>query len=301
MTDRPHPRAGVLGQPIGHSLSPLLHGYWLRTLGLPGSYLAVEVEPAQFAEEVRRLFEDEGWCGMNVTVPHKTAAFDLCERHDAAARRLRAVNFISRTADGLYHGRNTDLTGFRANLENAPAWPGVKRGAAMVLGAGGASGAVVGALLELGFAPIRVANRTQEKADALCHLLRDSDTHGALEAWPLERASAGLADCALLVNATSLGLGGGPGPPLDWAALPVTALVTDLVYNPLETQFLATARRRGNPVLDGLGMLIYQAVPPFCTFFSPPTSLPVDDELRQLLIYAMGSGRPPRDSGDWAG
>ncbi|WP_420419190.1 shikimate dehydrogenase [Pacificispira sp.] len=276
------PVAGVVGMPIAQSLSPVLHGTWLKRFGLPGRYERREIAPETFEADMTALLLDEGWAGMNVTVPHKEAAFRFCDRVDDSARRLGAVNTVVRLPDGTNEGRNTDLYGFRRNLETAPGWTGTGRGAAVVLGAGGAARAVVAALQDLGFAEIRIVNRTVARAERLIE-----DLAGSGRARLSAVTAPSLEDCDLLVNTTSLGMTGQPPLEIDLAALPGSAFVTDIVYKPLETGLLAAARARGNATADGLGMLLHQAVPGFEAWFHPPERPAVDDDLRRIVLGAM--------------
>lgn len=276
------PIAGVVGMPVAQSLSPVLHGTWLKRFGLPGRYERREIAPETFEADMTALLRDEGWAGMNVTVPHKEAAFRFCDRVDDSARRLGAVNTVVRLPDGTNEGRNTDLYGFRRNLETAPGWTGTGRGAAVVLGAGGAARAVVAALQDLGFAEIRIVNRTVARAERL-----SEDLAGSGRARLAAVTAPALEDCDLLVNTTSLGMTGQPPLEIDLAALPGSAFVTDIVYKPLETGLLAAARARGNATVDGLGMLLHQAVPGFEAWFHPPERPAVDDDLRRIVLGAM--------------
>jgi shikimate dehydrogenase len=251
--------ACVIGWPIEHSRSPLIHNYWIGELGLNAEYRREAVPPARFADFVRRLFE-HGYVGANVTLPHKEAALRLSEA-DARAQAVGAANTLW-LDNGALRATNTDVEGFVANLDaTAPGWD---RGlnTALVLGAGGAARAVVFALIERGIARICVLNRNFERAEALRRQFVDRvDPH------LFEHASALLAGAGLLVNATTLGMAGQP--PLDVALdrLPETAVVVDIVYSPLETELLKAARRRGLRAVDGLGMLLHQAVGGFARWF----------------------------------
>ena len=277
------PRAGVVGYPVAHSLSPMVHGHWLDLFGLPGSYVAHPIAPEDFTSEMTSLLGDQGWVGMNVTIPHKEAAHAFVDRRDSAATRLGAVNTILAHPTGEIEGRNTDLYGFRANLEASPAWGGIGRQRAVILGAGGAARAVVAALQDWGFDSMVIANRSRARAEALAE---DLEVSNVTIVDPGMAATA-LDGADLLVNTTSLGMTGQP--PLDLAidALPMTALVTDIVYKPLETDLLRRARLRGNPVVDGLGMLLHQAVPGFQAWFQPKDVPPVDNTLREKVLRAL--------------
>ncbi len=271
--------AGVIGWPVAHSRSPRLHGYWLRTYAVDGAYVPLAVAPGHLPSAVRGL-SALGFRGVNVTVPHKEAVLGLLDAVQPSARRIGAVNTIVIGPDGRLEGRNTDGEGFLANLrDGAPGWrPGA--GPAVVLGAGGAARAVLVALLDAGVAPIHVLNRTHDRAVAL------AAAYGPpVVAVPWEARAERLAGAALLVNTTSLGMAGQPALELELGALPGDAVVTDLVYVPLETPLLAAARARGNPVVDGLGMLLHQAVPGFEAWFGVRPAVTPD-----LRAYVMGTG-----------
>ncbi len=253
--------AGVLGWPVGHSRSPKLHGFWLTQHKIDGAYIPLPVAPENFERAVRAL-PLLGFAGANVTVPHKEAALRLADSVDDVARRIGAANTLIVGGDGTFSATNTDAFGFIENLrQGAPGFI-AKRGPAVVLGAGGSARAVVAALIDDGVPEIRLVNRTLERAQDLSSALG-----GPIKpvAWA-ERAEA-LRGAALLVNTTTQGMTGQP--PLDLAldALPKTALVNDIVYVPLVTDLLARAAARGNPTVDGLGMLLHQARPGFAAWF----------------------------------
>ncbi len=249
--------AGVMGWPVSHSRSPRLHGYWLEQSGIDGAYLPLAVPPERIAEAIRAL-PALGFRGANVTVPHKEAALRAVDRVDPVARRIGAVNTIVVGEDGSLEGRNTDAYGFLANLrDGAPEWR-PEAGPALVLGAGGAARAVVAALVDAGVPEIRLFNRTAAKAEALA-----ADIGGPIRIVD----TSDVAGTALLVNTTSLGMAGQPPLDLDLTGLPPAAIVTDIVYTPLITPLLALAQARGNPIVDGLGMLLHQAVPGFEAWF----------------------------------
>lgn len=272
-------RAGVIGWPVGHSLSPKLHGFWLRTLGIDGSYQAIPVEPKNLERDLRRL-ADEGFAGVNATVPHKEAALALSDEADAAARAIGAANTLV-FRDGRILASNSDAFGFLENLRQGnPGWR-AEAGPAVVLGAGGAARAVVWALLEAGAPEVRLVNRTLSRAEALAGAFGD-----AVLPCTWETAGAALEGAALLVNTTSLGMEGQPPLQLALAALPGTALVTDIVYAPLETPLLRLAGARGNPTVDGLGMLLHQARPGFEAWFGVAPE--VTPELRAAVLGEAG-------------
>ncbi len=256
------PLAGVMGWPIGHSLSPCLHGFWLARAGIAGHYVPLAVRPEGLPRALRAL-PDFGFRGVNITVPHKEAAAALVDRLDPLAARIGAVNTVVVDRRGRLEGRNTDAEGFLGNLEAAvPGWTG-RDGAALVLGAGGAARAVLAALLEAGIARVHVANRTRARAERLAADLADRRVLAA--DWS-ERSSL-LQEVTLVVNTTTLGMVGHPPLDLELSLLAPDALVYDLVYRPLETDLLRQARARGHVAIDGLGMLIHQAVPAFEAFF----------------------------------
>ena len=267
--------AGVMGWPVSHSRSPQLHGYWLRRHSIDGAYLPLPVRPEKFASALEAL-ADMGFRGVNITIPHKVAALAACHSVDALAERIGAVNMITMT-DGKITGFNTDGFGFIENLRQAvPGWKAAS-GPAAVIGAGGASRAVVAALLDDGSPEIRLVNRTLSRAQSLA-----ADLGGPIEAVPWPALGEALAGAAVLVNTTSLGMQGHAPLELDLGVLPSTALVTDLVYAPLETELLAAARARGNPAVGGLGMLLHQARPGFEAWFG--VSPDVTEDLRAAVL-----------------
>lgn len=275
------PRAFVSGHPLGHSRSPLIHGHWLAKLGISGSYERVEVAPDAFPDFLRGLRE-RGYVGGNVTLPHKETAFRLVDDATDAARRLGAVNTVWLDPDGRLVGHNTDGHGFAASLDEQ-AGPGWERGVAtaLVLGAGGAARAIVAALLDRGLPGIVVANRTEARARDIVAL-----DPGRVRAVAWAQVDAALGGADLLVNTTQLGMIGQPPLDVDLAAMPDAAIVADIVYVPLETPLLAAARRRGLMVVDGLGMLLHQAVPGFAAWFGRTPS--VDAGLRALVEVDLG-------------
>ena len=276
--------AGVAGWPVAHSRSPRLHGHWLQRYGIDGLYAPFAIAPSDFERAVRGLAA-AGLAGLNVTLPHKEAAFALSDRADETARRLGAVNTLIFGPAGAIEGRNTDTFGFAENLKDG----GLARaaGSAVVLGAGGAARAVVLALQSLGYGPIRVSNRTAERAEALVDALAGAPGSGVEAVAWAERAAA-LAGAALLVNATSLGMAGQPALDLPLDDLPDGAAVTDIVYTPLETPLLAAARGRGCRTVDGLGMLLHQGRPGFHAWFGVDPA--VDADLRRAVASDLLAG-----------
>jgi shikimate dehydrogenase len=274
-------RAFVCGHPIAHSRSPMIHGHWLETLGIAGSYEAINVAPEGFHEFVANL-RNNGFAGGNVTIPHKEAASALVERRNGAAEEIGAVNTLW-FEDGRLHGGNTDAEGFAANLdERAPGWDQGRT--AVVLGAGGAARAVIFALLQRGFRDVRVVNRTVARARELV------DRFGSwVTAHQTQAAPELLGDADFLVNTTALGMHGQAEIAVDPFGLPANAVVTDIVYVPLETPLLAAARANRLRAVDGLGMLLHQAAPGFERWFGVrPT---VTQELRDLVVADLAKHR----------
>jgi shikimate dehydrogenase len=273
--------AGVMGWPVGHSRSPRLHGYWLREYGIDGAYLPLAVSPEHFPQALRML-PHLGFAGANVTVPHKEAALATVDEVEPAARRIGAVNTVIVRDDGSLLGRNTDAFGFIENLKSgAPGWDAT-RGPAVVLGAGGAARAVAVALADAGVPELRLTNRTTARAEAVATAIGPP---AKVAPW-IDR-SALLADAALLVNTTTLGMTGAPALDIDLDRLPDDAVVNDIVYAPLETPLLATAAKRGNPVVGGLGMLLHQARPGFEAWFGVAPE--VTDDLRAFVLADAGA------------
>ncbi len=276
----PAMKAFVTGHPIAHSRSPKIHNYWLKHYGLDGSYEAIDVAPADFAAFLAGLAA-QGFRGGNVTIPHKEAVFERVGRRDEAAEQIGAVNTLW-LEDGVVCGGNTDAHGFAANLdEHAPGWN--RNGAALVLGAGGAARAVVHALKARDIGDIRIVNRTLARAEELAHRFG-----AGVSAHEVAATEALMADTGLLVNTTSLGMQGHEGQrlPADPRHLPAHAIVTDIVYVPLETPLLAAARQRGLATVDGLGMLLHQAAPGFERWFGLCPQ--VTPALRALIVADLG-------------
>lgn len=253
--------AGVIGWPIGHSLSPRLHNHWLQEHRIDGVYVALPVAPDSLATAVRGLLAS-GFRGFNVTVPHKEAVVSLLDRLAPEAQRVGAVNTVVLTADGAVEGRNTDGYGFLENLRQGVPEYHPADGPAAVVGAGGAARAVVAALLDAGAPQVRLVNRSTERAEQLA-----AAVGGAIQVLPWEDRADALHACALLVNTTTLGMTGQPALDLSLAHLPPGAAVTDLVYHPLCTPLLSAAARAGYRTVDGLGMLLHQARPGFHAWF----------------------------------
>lgn len=274
-------KACVIGWPISHSRSPLIHGYWLRQHGIDGTYTRQPVEPSALGGFLKGL-SAAGYAGCNVTIPHKENAFGLVIHADETTGRLGAVNTVY-VKDGQTFGTNTDGEGFLNSLYQSA--PGVLLSGArvVVLGAGGASLAVVNAVLEQGAAEVAVANRTPDKVEIL---RRRFGPRVVPIAW--ENTALHLSECSLLVNTTSLGMKGQPELALDLSRLPASAVVTDIVYTPLRTKLLEDAAARGNTVVEGLGMLLHQAVRGFSLWFGVMPK--VTQELHNLIARDIDPG-----------
>ena len=267
-------RAGVVGHPVKHSRSPIIHGYWLEQFGINGRYDRYDVKPEDFSHFVKTLSE-QGRQGVNVTIPHKEAAFLALDEATERARRLKAANTLW-FENGKLWGDNTDSIGFLANLDQGhPGWD-INAKSALILGAGGAARAIIAGLQERNIEKITIVNRTRERAEELALM---SGGQVAVAEW--SKLSFQLESADLVVNTTSLGMSGQPDLDLSLDPLGKNALVTDIVYVPLETNLLKQARLRGNPVVDGLGMLLHQAVPGFEHWFGKRPV--VTDELRHLV------------------
>jgi shikimate dehydrogenase len=276
-------KAFVVGHPIAHSRSPLIHGFWLRQLGIEGSYERLDVAPAKF-DGFFESFAERGFVGGNVTIPHKEEAFRRAQVRTNRAERLRAVNTLW-IEDGRVHGDNTDILGFVAHLDQTlgEGWARDAGRGATVIGAGGAARAVVAGLLDRGLDRIVVANRTLERAEDVAGL-----DPRRVRALALDEIGSVLGGTGLLVNTTSLGMAGQPRLELDLRSLPHDAIVSDIVYVPLETALLQAARERGLRIVDGLGMLLHQAVPGFARWFGVTPR--VTPELRALIAADIGPG-----------
>lgn len=278
-------RAFVIGSPIHHSRSPLIHGYWLVEHGIQGSYEAIEVIPEDLEQFLTKLRDgSSGLVGGNITIPHKERATALVDRVDETALAIGAVNTVW-LADGQLHATNTDAYGFLANLDAAePAWAEqASSSSAVVLGAGGASRAVLSALIGRGFRSIHLVNRTVDRAEALA-----ASFGGAVTAHGLDDLAYVLRGTNLFVNSSAAGMDGASELEIDFSSMAGTGVVTDIVYTPLETAFLAQARAAGRRTVDGLGMLLHQAVPGFERWFGVrPTVSPA---LRELVIADLEAG-----------
>lgn len=269
--------AGVAGWPIGHSLSPALHGFWIEEHKLDAAYVPLAIAPGDFKDAFAAL-PKLGFRGLNVTLPHKEAVFALSTGHDEAARITGAVNTIV-FDEGRVLGRNTDVYGFSQLLRDNGIGSLSNR-VAFVLGAGGAARAVIASLIGLGAARVVVANRTLDKAQALAPLFGPRVV--------AQQGLAALGEAYLLVNTTSLGMTGQPPLAVDLGAMSKGSAVIDIVYRPLETALLAQAKALGLKAIDGLGMLLHQAQPGFAAWFGVEPK--VTPQLRAHLVGVMERG-----------
>ncbi|MCE8544380.1 shikimate dehydrogenase [Ruegeria pomeroyi] len=261
MTENRIPLAGVIGHPISHSKSPRLHGHWLKTYGINGHYIPMDVAPQDLAQVVRTL-PKAGFVGVNITIPHKEAVMAVADQITDRATLIGAVNTLIFREDGRILADNTDGYGFMENLRaGAPDWD-PKSGPAVVFGAGGAARAVISALAEAGVPEVIVTNRTRVRADKLKD---DFGQRVTVADWV--QAGNVVEDARLVVNTTSLGMIGKPELRVPLDGLRADAVVTDLVYAPLKTRLLAEAEEMGCTTVDGLGMLLHQAVPGFERWF----------------------------------
>lgn len=279
MTDHPRlPLAGVIGSPVAHSRSPALHGYWLRRYGIRGHYIPMDIAQGDLREALR-MMPKLGFVGCNVTIPHKEAVLQLADVITDRAALIGAANTLIFRKDGKIHADNTDGAGFVANLrQNAPHWKPAS-GPAVVFGAGGAARAVVAALIEVGVPEIRLTNRTRARAEAI-----KSDFGGKISVYEWVQAPAMLEGAATVVNTTALGMTGKSDFNVPLHTLEPSALVTDIVYTPLMTQFLIEAQDKGCTVVDGLGMLLHQAAPGFERWFGHRPE--VDEATRAAVLSA---------------
>jgi shikimate dehydrogenase len=267
--------AGLMGSPVLHSRSPKLHNYWLAQHKLAGTYLPLAI-PAPRLRAALRALPALGFSGCNLTIPHKEAALEIVDRVDPVARRIGAINCVVVAPDESLEGQNHDAFGYIESIREAqPTWR-ADAGPIVVIGAGGGARAVLVSLIDAGAHDIRLINRTSARATAL-----QRELGGPIQALPWEDRDAALAGAAMLVNTTSQGMVGAPPLELALDALPPPALVSDIVYIPRETPLLAAARKRGNPTVNGLGMLLHQARPAFRAWFGIMPE--VTPELRVMI------------------
>lgn len=264
--------AEVIGDPIAHSKSPLIHNFWLNKLGIDAEYKSSHVRADELTGYMQRIRTDPEWLGANVTIPHKIAAMDFVDDPSDVRSSVGAMNTIVRAEDGSLWGTNTDVAGFLEPIADR-SW---RDQVAIVVGAGGAANAVLFALSSIGIGDVTILNRSAEKASGLLDRFRLKG-----RVLPLD---ASLHDAGLMINASALGMTGQPSLSLDLTPLGDDATVYDLVYSPLETPLLAQARERRLKTIDGLHMLVGQAAAAFTLFFGQPAPRQHDDELRALLL-----------------
>lgn len=276
MNDPAPPLAGVVGWPISHSRSPRVHRYWLEKYGIAGYYVPIGLKPQDFEAGIRAL-PRLGFRGINLTIPYKETILPLAEAISDRASLIGAANTIYFRDGGGIYADNTDGIGFIENIQTSAPSYDPRSGPVLVLGAGGAARAVVSALLTAGAPELRIANRTRQKAEMLASHL---GARAVVVDWT--RASEAMDGAALVVNTTALGMVGKPPLSVDFSLAPPHAIVTDLVYTPLDTDFLMEARAKGLFTVDGLGMLLHQAVPGFAGWFG--TRPEVDDPLREAVL-----------------
>jgi len=271
--------AGVMGWPVAHSRSPVIHNHWIRQYGLNGTYGLFPVETQNIDDAIRGL-KALGLAGCNITIPHKVEAMKRMDWVDPLAQRMGAINTIVVQADGALHGYNNDGFGFIQSLrDDKPDWR-ADAGPITVLGAGGAARAIVLSLIDEGASEIRLINRTRAKADALAQ-----EFGQVVTAYDWSERHDALAGCALLINTTNQGMHGQPDLDLQLDQLPTSALVADAIYIPLETSLLAQARQRGNMGVNGLGMLLNQARPAFKAWFGVMPE--ITPALRRAIIATL--------------
>lgn len=274
--------AGVMGWPVMHSRSPLMHNYWMAQQALAGTYVPLAIRPGTLAAALRAL-HPLGFSGCNLTIPHKQDAMKIVDEVDDVARKIGAISCVVVRSNGTLFGTNNDWLGFVDNLQEA--WPDWRAdaGPVAVIGAGGGGRAVCYALLREGATEIRLINRTLERAVAIA-----SEFGGPIQVLSWDRRHDALENVALVVNATSQGMVGQPSLDLQLDKLPQQALATDIIYTPLETPFLAAARQRGNRTLNGLGMLLHQGPPAWKMWFGIKPI--VTAELRQQMEQSIAAG-----------
>lgn len=269
-------KAGVIGFPVHHSKSPLIHNYWLEKYGLQARYDAYEVKPEELGDFVFSL-KEKGFSGINVTVPHKVAVMKLMDSVSDAAQKAGAVNTVIVGKDGALFGHNTDGSGFLANVSEQKKDFDVKQKPVVILGTGGAARGVCAALVLAGAPEIRLAYRTREKAENLA-----TSVGGNFRLIEWSKKEKALEGAGLLANATTLGMNGFDPLEIDLSGLDESAVVADLVYSPLKTELLKQAAERGHITADGLGMLLHQARPAFQAWFDVMPD--ITSELRELVL-----------------
>jgi len=277
-------KAAVIGMPINQSLSPVMHKHWFEMAGLDGDYSAIEVAPNDLAAQVK-AFQENGFSGFNITVPHKTGIVPFLNKLAPSARQIGAVNTVKISGEGILTGFNTDGIGFLKSLnEQAPGWPSDKP--ALVLGAGGAARAAVTALLNTGVPMIMLCNRTWEKAQSLA----DDIGRGRVTVVNWDERNHAVVGAGLVINTTVLGMEGQKELSLDLSGAAADTVVYDIVYKPLHTDLLSAAKTRRLRTVDGLGMLVHQGAAAFKIWFDIDANY--DDALRSKLLAALGENPP---------
>jgi shikimate dehydrogenase len=280
-SDRFH-MAGVMGWPVMHSRSPMMHNYWMEQQGLAGTYVPLAIEPGKIGPALRAM-HPLGFAGCNLTIPHKQDAMEIVDEVDEVAKKIGAISCVVVRDDGSLFGTNNDWLGFLGNLkEFRPDWR-ADAGPVTVIGAGGGSRAVCYALLDQGVTEIRLVNRTRERAEKLAE-----EFGGPIEVHSWEERHDALDGVAMAVNVTSQGMQGETALDIQLDALPVDAIAADIIYIPLETPFLAAARARGNPTLNGVGMLIHQGPPAWKRWFGAEPQ--VTPDLRAEMEKSISGG-----------
>lgn len=275
MSDQTYHLIGVMGWPVMHSRSPLMHNYWFDQTGLAGRYVYLPLEPARLPQALRAL-PALNFAGCNLTIPHKLQAMEVVDEVDAVARKIGAISCVVVRKDGTLWGTNNDWLGFLGNLREAvPDWRG-DTGPATVIGAGGGARAVCHALIAEGAPEVRLVNRSPARAEALAEAIG-----GPITILPWEARHDALAGAATVVNTTSLGMVGQPGLDLTLDALGAGAVVSDIVYTPLETDLITRAKARGNRAVGGLGMLLHQGPPAWDLWFGLRPTVTAD--LRAMM------------------
>jgi len=280
-SDRFH-MAGVMGWPVMHSRSPMMHNYWMEQQGLAGTFVPLAIEPGKIGPALRAM-HPLGFAGCNLTIPHKQDAMEIVDEVDEVAKKIGAISCVVVRDDGSLFGTNNDWLGFLGNLkEFRPDWR-ADAGPVTVIGAGGGSRAVCYALLDQGVTEIRLVNRTRERAEKLAE-----EFGGPIEVHSWEERHDALDGVAMAVNVTSQGMQGETALDIQLDALPVDAIAADIIYIPLETPFLAAARARGNPTLNGVGMLLHQGPPAWKRWFGVEPQ--VTPDLRAKMEKSISGG-----------
>ncbi len=276
--------AGVMGWPVMHSRSPLLHNYWFRQHNLAGTYVPLGIRPEALAAALRAL-HPLGFAGCNLTLPHKQEAMKIVDEVDTVAKSIGAISCVVVRPDGSLAGTNNDCYGFvRSIRQEQPAWR-ADSGPSVVIGAGGGARAVCYGLMQAGATEIRLVNRAFARARKIA-----DEFGGPLKVMPWEQRHEALDDAAMVVNTTSQGMVGQSPLDIRLDKLPTQALVVDIIYTPLETPFLAAARKRGNPTVNGLGMLLHQGPPAWQAWFGIEPA--VTSELRAMMEKTIREAQP---------